>query len=381
MSIFDYFGKGELSNSYKNLDFRRGKPYNWFGSSDSYKPSSTSSTSSPKPSWFGSPSSTSSPKPSWLSSPSYNTDKPSWSSSRTSDTGSSGSMLGRILVYLVALIIIVFVILVFIDRFFTPIFKSRPGDPGIIPVPWSDDGVLYWNKGTTGQILNKDLPISNLSSNYSLILDIFIQNPLQFSKYPRVLFSRGATFRNTRIGDTLLGVMNNYNFAIALLPDTNDLICSVLNKDDNMEISLISNVPVQQPFRVGIIIMEMAMEVYLNGKLVNTRVFLNAPKNVVGDIYPASGIEINIAKMRNLKIWSKVITASNIREALPPISVSSDFVAAPMTTSSTCGLPDMPSLSSLSNLSSSLPDMSNMTDSLSDSLSDVSKSLSNFKTP
>ena len=370
MSIFDYFGKGELRNSYKNLDFRRSKPYNWFGSSDSYKPS-----------WFGSTSSTSSPKPSWLSSPSYNTDKPSWSSSRTSDTGSSGSMLGRILVYLVALIIIVFVILVFIDRFFTPIFKSRPGDPGIIPVPWSDDGVLYWNKGTTGQILNKDLPISNLSSNYSLILDIFIQNPLQFSKYPRVLFSRGATFRNTRIGDTLLGVMNNYNFAIALLPDTNDLICSVLNKDDNMEISLISNVPVQQPFRVGIIIMEMAMEVYLNGKLVNTRVFLNAPKNVVGDIYPASGIEINIAKMRNLKIWSKVITASNIREALPPISVSSDFVAAPMTTSSTCGLPDMPSLSSLSNLSSSLPDMSNMTDSLSDSLSDVSNSLSNFKTP
>ena len=378
MSIFDYFGKGELSNSYKNLDFRRGKPYNWFGSSDSYRPSwfgSPSSTSSPKPSWFGS---TSSPKPSWLSSPSYNTDKPSWSSSRTSDMGSSGSMLGRILVYLVALIIIVFVILVFIDRFFTPIFKSRPGDPGIIPVPWSDDGVLYWNKGTTGQILNKDLPISNLSSNYSLILDIFIQNPLQFSKYPRVLFSRGATFRNTRIGDTLLGVMNNYNFAIALLPDTNDLICSVLNKDDNMEISLISNVPVQQPFRVGIIIMEMAMEVYLNGKLVNTRVFLNAPKNVVGDIYPASGIEINIAKMRNLKIWSKVITASNIREALPQISVSSDFVAAPMTTSSTCGLPDMPSLSSLS---SSLPDMSNMTDSLSDSLSDVSNSLSNFKTP
>ena len=378
MSIFDYFGKGELSNSYKYLDFRRGKPYNWFGSSDSYRPSwfgSPSSTSSPKPSWFGS---TSSPKPSWLSSPSYNTDKPSWSSSRTSDMGSSGSMLGRILVYLVALIIIVFVILVFIDRFFTPIFKSRPGDPGIIPVPWSDDGVLYWNKGTTGQILNKDLPISNLSSNYSLILDIFIQNPLQFSKYPRVLFSRGATFRNTRIGDTLLGVMNNYNFAIALLPDTNDLICSVLNKDDNMEISLISNVPVQQPFRVGIIIMEMAMEVYLNGKLVNTRVFLNAPKNVVGDIYPASGIEINIAKMRNLKIWSKVITASNIREALPQISVSSDFVAAPMTTSSTCGLPDMPSLSSLS---SSLPDMSNMTDSLSDSLSDVSNSLSNFKTP
>lgn len=375
MSIFDYFGKGEISKSYKNLDFRRGNPYNWFDSTNSYKPSWFGSTSSSKPSWFGS---TSSPKPRWLSSPSYNTDKPSWSSSRTSDMGSSGSMLGRILVYLVALVIIIFVILVFIDRFFTPIFKSRPGDPGIIPVPWSDDGVLYWNKGTTGQILNKDLPISNLSSNYSLILDIFIQNPLQFSKYPRVLFSRGATFRNTPIGDTLLGVMNNYNFAMALLPDTNDLICSVLNKDDNMEISLISNVPVQQPFRVGIIIMEMAMEVYLNGKLVNTRVFLNTPKNVVGDIYPASGIEINIAKMRNLKIWSKVITASNIRAALPPISVSSDFVAAPMTTSSTCGLPDMPSLSSLS---SSLPDVSNMTDSLSDSLSDVSNSLSNFKTP
>lgn len=324
--IYGFFGQG-----YKNLDMSY-NPSRWLRS-DKYGTSG----------WFNS-----------IGKTYKSTDK-----SMEYDLESAGSILGRVLVYLSALLIVIFVILAFIDRFFTPIFSSRPGDPGIIPIPWSDDGVLYWAKGSSGEILNKDLPISNLSSNYSLILDIFIQNPLQFSKYPRVLFSRGATMRTTPIGDTILGVMNNYNFAIALLPDTNDLICSVLNKDDNMEISLISNVPVQQPFRIGVIIMEKAMEVYLNGKLVNTRIFLNTPKNVIGDIYPASGIEKNIAKMRNLKIWSKVLTASNIRAASPSISVSSDFVPAPMTTSSTCGLPDV-------------------SKSLSDSLPDVSKSLSNF---
>ena len=357
MDLYSLFGKGDSNSTYKNLDYS--KPSSWFGWGDSTGKSGTSGWDD----YFKTGKTGKTGK-------SGKSDSYGWGDSTGKSTeydlGSAGSMLGRVLVYLVALLIIIFVILAFIDRFFTPIFSSRPGDPGIIPIPWSDDGVLYWNKGTTGQILNKDLPISNLSSNYSLILDIFIQNPLQFSKYPRVLFSRGATFRNTPTGDTLLGVMNNYNFAIALLPDTNDLICSVLNKDDNMEMSLISNVPVQQPFRVGVIIMEMGMEVYLNGKLVNTRVFLNTPKNVVGDIYPASGIEINIAKMRNLKIWSKVLTASNIRSASPSISVTSDFVAAPMTTSSTCGLPDMPDLSDVS---------------LSDVSNSVSKSLSNFTTP
>ena len=55
-----------------------------------------------------------------------------------------------------------------------------------------------------------------------------------------------------------------------------------------MENIVVPNVPVQQPFRLSMVVMEQALEVYINGKLIKTRAFSAPPKDVKGDIYPAS---------------------------------------------------------------------------------------------
>ena len=244
------------------------------------------------------------------------------------------SSLARILSYILAIIIILLVILLFIHFFIKPIFKLHPGAPGIIPVPGTDDGKLYWNRTSAGQIMNKDLPIANRSYGYSMNLDIFIQNPLQFSKHPRILFSRGAIRKEHPEGDTLLGILSRYNIVSALLPDTNDMIVSVLNKDYNMENIIVPNVPIQEPFRLGVILMESALEVYINGHLMKTKTFMAPPLDVHGDIYPASGIEANMALVRNLKLWPRILTTSEIRYATPSLSTAKDFGATPMPTSS-----------------------------------------------
>lgn len=244
----------------------------------------------------------------------------------------SSSIL-RIIAYFLAIVIIIFVILLFIHFFIKPIFRLRPGTPGIIPVPGFDDGKLYWSTTSPGQILNKDLPISNQVYNYSLNIDVFVQNPLQFSKMPRLIFSRGAILKEHPEGDTLLGILNQYNLAVALLPDTNDLLVSVLNKDNNMENIIVPNIPVQQPFRLGIIIMEQALEVYISGHLIKTRTFYSPPMDVKGDIYPASGIEANIALLRNLKIWPRILTTNEIRYATPSLSSLQNFGASPIPSS------------------------------------------------
>ena len=140
------------------------------------------------------------------------------------------------------------------------------------------------------------------------ILDVFIQNPLQFSTTPRIFFSRGANKKETPSGDTLLGVLSNYNIVAALLPDTNDLIVSVLNKDNNMENIIVPNVSVQQSFRLTMVVMEQALEVYINGKLIKTRTFSASPKDVKDDINAATGIESNAIKVHNLKIWPRILT-------------------------------------------------------------------------
>lgn len=247
-----------------------------------------------------------------------------------------GSSITRIVSYVFAIVIILFIILLFVHFFITPIFSLHPGAPGIIAVPGWDDGVLFWSYTNPSQILNRDLPIHSMNCGYSLIMDILIQNPMQFSKQPRVFFSRGGNRVNPPTGDTLLGIMNQYNVAIGLLPDTNDLIVSVLNKNNHMENVIVSNVPIQESFRLGVVVMENALEVYMNGRLIKTRTFSAVPMDVKGDIYPAMGVEANMAKIRNLKIWPRILTTSEIRYAKPERSPSSIFEASPIPTSTSC---------------------------------------------
>ena len=272
----------------------------------------------------------------------------------STNTGSSGAGKGssiiQILSYIFAIFIVIMVILLFIHFFITPIFKLRPGSPGIIPIPGLDDGKLFWNKTNAGQIMNKDLPIVSQTFGYTMNLDVFVQNPLQFARHPRIFFSRGATRTETPSGDTLLGILSNYNIVAGLLPDTNDLIVSVLNKDNNMESIVIPNIPVQEPFRLTMVVMEQALEIYINGQLMRTRTFSAPPKSVEGDIYPAAGVEANIVKVKNLKIWARILTTSEIREAKPPLS--KNFDNTPMPSTSVCGTSindNMPDLDKVNN--------------------------------
>lgn len=287
--------------------------------------SGVNSTSS---AFFGSSNSGSS---SWFSSNSFGSYGAS--SSTVSDTG-------RVVSYVLAALTILLFLLIIVHFFFTPIFQFRPGNPGFIPVPGGDDGMLFWNTGSTPQLLESQLPIQGRSFGYSLVLDTFIQNPLQFSPTYRILFSRGADRKTTATGsDTLLGILNTYNLVVALKPDTNDLLVSVLSGSSttkSQEDIIVSNVPVQQSFRLGIIVMENALEVYMNGSLVKTRKYDYNIQSVTGPIDTAKPDESTIAKFQLLKIWNRILTTSEMRYAKPDLIVSAPVGALPMPSSSAC---------------------------------------------
>ena len=284
--------------------------------------SGVNSTSS---AFFGSSNSGSS---SWFSSNSYGA-----SSSTITDTG-------RVMSYVLSILIILLFLLIIVHFFFNPIFQFRPGNPGFIPVPGGDDGMLFWNTGSTPQLVEEQLPIQGKSFGYSLILDTFIENPLQFSPSYRILFSRGAVRKTPATGvDTLLGILNTYNLVVALKPDTNDLLVSVLSGSSttkSQEDIVVSNVPVQQPFRLGIIVMENALEVYMNGSLVKTRKYDYNIQSVTGPIDTAKPEESSIAKFQLLKIWNRILTTSEMRYAKPDLNVSTPVGALPMPSSSAC---------------------------------------------
>ena len=262
-------------------------------------------------------------------------------------SGPMQNNIGRVVAYIFGIIIIVLVLSLLVHYYITPVYSLQPGAPGIISVPGFDDGVIFWNGSgkypAMGLIKNDDLPIKNEYYDYSLIVDLFIQNPLQFSSNPRILFKRGdlSSINKNPTGTEILGVITNYNLVVALKPDTTDMIVSVLtlNKANYSESEnvTIENIPVQEPFRLGIVVMQNALEVYINGFLMKTRQIKNALKDVKGDFAPASDTQISIAKMQNLKIWSRALSTPEIREAKPVLASAKSFNALPIPSSTSCG--------------------------------------------
>ena len=251
--------------------------------------------------------------------------------------------------FVIASLVILLFILIMVHFFITPVFQFLPGGPGIIPVPGGDDGKVFWNDGSHAILYDDNvsgrtpqIPISGKSWGYSMILDMFIQNPIQFSNQYRVLFSRGAVPKSpapTGSIDTFLGMFDNYNLIVALKPDTNDLVVSVLSGSSTTkseENIVVSNVPVQQSFRLGIIVMEKAVEVYLNGNLVKTRNYDYAIQSVTGPIQAETGPITTSTLYPLLKIWNRILTTSEMRYASPALNPSSPTGALPMPAGSSC---------------------------------------------
>jgi hypothetical protein len=117
------------------------------------------------------------------------------------------------------------------------------------------------------------------------------------------------------------------------------------------------------------VVMEQALEVYINGHLMRTRSFGAPPKSVDGDIYPAAGIEANAVLVRNLKIWSRILTTSEIRQASPALSTGKNFGAGPMPSSTSC------STSASNTMTSTEKAMDRFTKLSVDSVSDASSNL------
>ena len=258
---------------------------------------------------------------------------------------------GGIIGYILGIFLIIMVILVIINYTITPIFRLYPGGPGYIPIPGGDSSQIYWKQGSGKTAIFS--PFFDISTNvvaapsqWSFALDIDIKNPMHVSQSPRILFHRGPpldvsgtpTEGNTT---TIQGLLGNYNVAFALLPDTTDLVVSVLTADTTntyMENVILQNVPVQTPFRVGVTISDTAMEVYLNGMLQRTRTFTSGttPVNATGMFYPPQAINAEIAKVANLHLWSSVISANQMRYASPGLMTVKPSEKTDIPTSS-CG--------------------------------------------
>jgi hypothetical protein len=236
--------------------------------------------------------------------------------------------------YFLAIAITILVILIFVHFLITPIFNLQPGGPGYITIPGFDDGKLYWTYNTT-DLPNNNLPIVSTSKNYSFICDILIKDPASFSNKPRIIFTRSNTPISTSgSGNIIKNYLSNYNFAIALSADTNDIIVSILDSSNNEKSITIPNPPSRKIFRLGVIVADKLLEVYINGKLLRALSLYNSPKDVIEGIKAPTSDISSIVTVKNLKIWNRILTPTEIREAKPELISDGIELSLPNITSS-----------------------------------------------
>ena len=241
-------------------------------------------------------------------------------------SGISGPAVGwkAIVGYVLSVSVILLMILLLVHYFVRPIFQLSPGGPGFIPVPGLNDSELFWKPGVVASPI-KDIQtrIAGQVTNWTFTLDITILNPLTFSDRNRPIFMRGSTLEpEPGMKGKSLDVLNLTNITVALKPDTTDLVIILMNSHNNEEPIIIPNVPVQTPFRLGVVIMDMAMEAYINGRLIKTRTLDASPRQSTGDFIPPQGSMTDLARVNNLQLWNRVLSPSEIRYSKPALETA-----------------------------------------------------------
>jgi hypothetical protein len=246
-------------------------------------------------------------------------------SSVVTETGVNSGVL-QYMYYILTLLIIGLVLLVVIHYTITPIFKLRPGDKGYIGLPVSDDSKLYWKDTNKLTILKEtDTPLGSTTENWSMLLDIQIDNPTANTDTPRILFTRGQMFTKPKDpfteNDTILKINPNFNLSIWLDRLTNDMYVSTqtIETMNNSQIPypesvVIQNVPVGKAVRVGVMLGSRVLEVYINGYLAQSKTFTKPVRASNGPLQPPLDYILSrTARVRNLRVWSRPLAPSEFR--------------------------------------------------------------------
>ncbi len=249
-------------------------------------------------------------------------------------SGPSGVNWKGISLALTAAIVALLAILLIVHYTIRPIFKVKNAGPGFIPVPTvaKESSGKYWTSSST-LLKSADTVLGDGDDgtyDYSLTLDVLIVDPNVASNIDRPIFSRSDTkFTGSPVtaeGVTIAQQIGNYNLAMYLDKSTNDLIVSTISVVNNsivFENAILKNVPIQQPFRIGVIMGSKYMEVYYNGKLHSTRKLSGAPLPLSGAFIPPGQAFAAMASVRNLRLWKGVISPAEMAY-LPPLSMQ-DF--------------------------------------------------------
>jgi hypothetical protein len=250
----------------------------------------------------------------------------------TESQGFFGGMISFFF-YLSLMAFFIFLLLVLVHFTITPIFKFDINDKGLVNLTDTGDGQLVWQ--TEFASADKEASFKkSLNCNYTISMDILVKNQLSMGSTPRVLLYRGEqpveAPRDKKASD-LFELYSDTNLLVYLDADKNDLNVIAITRDGQNTLSPegippIPNIQLETPFRLGIVFQPGYMEVYLNGQLQATRVFIGRPNETTGKFYAPSAFVRETARVGNLQYWPRILGPSELQSAGPVLPGPDFFV-------------------------------------------------------
>jgi hypothetical protein len=249
------------------------------------------------------------------------------------------------ILYFIGAVLVLGIILMVIDYWFFPIFKRKPGGAGYISLPGSDTSEQFWTdltSTTTAQSI-KDIsigapppdvqlasppPVFSVSvegqPTYSIYLDILI-NDEKPQNLPantlRTLFILGTSLTSPKLTITMDNTKNTGHINIYSVDPA--------NLSNTLRLStVIDNLPIHSPFRIGIVKSSHALEAYLNGLLIQTVKLTGQELDPVGGDIIFAPQNITVTQGSTQYILSKGIQVMNLR--LFPYAVQPNEMMARM---------------------------------------------------
>lgn len=139
------------------------------------------------------------------------------------------------------------------------------------------------------------------------------------------------------------GLPKRMNPGIFLDPNTNDILIFVDTQKGGevyRESVRISDIPLDIPFRLGVILKGKLLEVYLDCKLENTKLLKGEPRTVENTWYGLAGSAAADAQIQNLYLWNFPLTSSDIAPLCPGRPIFS--LVRPICTGSDTPVPPQP---------------------------------------
>ncbi len=273
----------------------------------------------------------------------------SWRQYLVGTSGSSSGFLSdglRYTLYLAVSLFILFIILTLIHFTIYPVFSFSPGDGGFLPVPTFSDAVEVAKEKPNPP--EKALAIPGVSTcGYSVAFDLNIPADFTNLQTPRVLLYRSTTAvggTGTAPAHTVSSSLSqskeaaiksyenyfvstypNTNLIVWLDPTLNDLyVSAVLSVGSGSEISThivssdpVENLPTGKQIRVAIVFTELFTEIYVDGRLKQTKVYKPSQggiKDIGADksfftTPNISGSSVAPPEMKRISFWLRPITA------------------------------------------------------------------------